>query len=609
MPPLPEDPKTKITKKHHDQIRQMAYAGKGTSASSSTSGSSLSDASSQDSQVPPPQPSMSQGQTKPPHEPSKSFRPTSPKPIPQRGQQGQLSSQENQGTGPRVPGSHSGTEDSGKPSNPRQDSSPSTTNHEATKSRPPLSEPHQPASRPGETTGKDSRSKPKTRTAPEAGSKEKASPNPPQPDRFDGSQARDDSHEAKASQHQASFKPAATGAFQGIVSVVTAPFRWLEMLWSLMIAFGWAIVQNFPSVLLFLQTLLALIAAKFGKGTVVQIKDWVSDSAGTVAGSAKAILDSKHADVLEAYGWNKDIPYEKLPPVLPLVIHIEIWEPGLKLAFRDVDSLQPLIPDLDLGDVARKKKQMPIEMAKKLKKLNSLFVSELTKSLGPSRIVMTELLWKIEHHPVKDILYSDMKASTSSLELEAETSWLTNWWKPKTRARTELENRLKSTLGVFKTSLHDRSSLMSRMYGQQVTDLILDTEATESDDDTFRLWLSAHDLENTAGGQAVDEDQIAWSKALTGMSNTYSNVKAVCETISLDKEIFMEASKLMADEIKHLKKAINSLETTQNNLKGFDDEQFNVDYARRVETKLLAEEVRTWLDVTKKYYGKDSEEE
>ncbi|RTE68265.1 hypothetical protein BHE90_017358 [Fusarium euwallaceae] len=228
-----------MTKKHHDRIRQMAYAGKGTSASSSTSGSSLSDASSQDSQVPPPQPSVSQGQTKPPHEPSKSFRPTSPKPIPQRGQQGQLSSQENQGTGPRVPGRHSGTEDSGKPSNPRQDSSPSTANHEATESRPPLSEPHQPASRkqqesqphhsrgfpqgPGETTGKDSRSKPKTRTAPEAGSKEKASPNPPQPDRFDGSQARDDSHEAKASQHQASFKPAATGAFQGIVSVVIAP--------------------------------------------------------------------------------------------------------------------------------------------------------------------------------------------------------------------------------------------------------------------------------------------------------------------------------------------------------------------------------------------------
>ncbi|RMJ20310.1 hypothetical protein CDV36_000138 [Fusarium kuroshium] len=396
------------------------------------------------------------------------------------------------------------------------------------------------------------------------GSKEKASPNPPQPDRFDGSQARDDSHEAKASQHQASFKPAATGAFQGIVSVVTAPFRWLEMLWSLMIAFGWAIVQNFPSVLLFLQTLLALIAAKFGKGTVVQIKDWVSDSAGTVAGSAKAILDSKHADVLEAYGWNKDIPYEKLPPVLPLVIHIEIWEPGLKLAFRDVDSLQPLIPDLDLGDVARKKKQMPIEMAKKLKKLNSLFVSQLTKSLGPSRIVMTELLWKIEHHPVKDILYSDMKASTSSLDMA---------------------NKLKGEYDIMVQ------------------------KATESDDDTFRLWLSAHDLENTAGGQAVDEDQIAWSKALTGMSNTYSNVKAVCETISLDKEIFMEASKLMADEIKHLKKAINSLETTQNNLKGFDDEQFNVDYARRVETKLLAEEVRTWLDVTKKYYGKDSEEE
>ncbi|RSL43611.1 hypothetical protein CEP51_016338, partial [Fusarium floridanum] len=286
--------------------------------------------------------------------------------------------------------------------------------------------------------------------------------------------------------------------------------------------------------------------------------------AGTVAGSAKAILDSKHADVLEAYGWNKDIPYEKLPPVLPLVIHIEIWEPGLKLAFRDVDSLQPLIPDLDLGDVARKKKQMPIEMAKKLKKLNSLFVSELTKSLGPSRIVMTELLWKIEHHPVKDILYSDMKASTSSLDMA---------------------NKLKGEYDIMVQ------------------------KATESDDDTFRLWLSAHDLENTAGGQAVDEDQIAWSKALTGMSNTYSNVKAVCETISLDKEIFMEASKLMADEIKHLKKAINSLETTQNNLKGFDDEQFNVDYARRVETKLLAEEVRTWLDVTKKYYGKDSEEE
>ncbi|EEU35140.1 uncharacterized protein NECHADRAFT_88683 [Fusarium vanettenii 77-13-4] len=695
MPPLPEGHGTKITNEHLDRIRRMAYAaGKGTSASSSTSGesvfSSLSDASSQDSQVPPPRPTdarasdkypststpahaksqdevegqnqpldqsrgrreasasqahAKQGSQIPLHEPSKSLRPPSPKPIPQRGQQGQPPSKETQGTGPRVPSSHSGTEDSGKPSNPPQDSSPSTANHAPSNQQagtpggikikrlpplsspnsPPLSQPHHTRGyhqEPSETTGKDSRSKPKTRTVPEAGSKKKASPNPPQPDRFNGSQARDGSHKAKASQHQASFKPAVTGMFQSFVSAVTAPFRWLASLAPLLLAFGWAIAQNLPSLLRCAQMILSLIAAKFGKGTLIEAKDWVSGTAGTIAGYAS----SGGAYVTDAFGWYRDIPYERLPPVLPLVIHIEVWEPGLNLAVRDVDSLQTLIPDLDLGDVARKKNQMPIDKAKMLKELNSLFVSELTRSLGPSRIVMTELLWKIQHHPVKNLLDSDMKASTSSPESEPETSWLTNWWKPKSRARAELENRLNSALGAFKTSLHDRSSLISKVYGQLASDSILDAEkvvcgmanklkgqydfmvqnATESGDDTFRLWLSTHDSQNMAGGQATDEDQIGSSKALAGISNTYSNLKAVCETISLDEELFMEASKQMADEIKFLKKATNSLGTTLKNLEGFSDGQFNADYAGRVETKVLVEMVGTWLDITKAYYGKDS---
>ncbi|KAI8710970.1 hypothetical protein NCS52_01510400 [Fusarium sp. LHS14.1] len=622
MLPLPEDHGTKITNERLDRIRRMAYAaGKGTSASSSTSGesvfSSLSDASSQDSQVPPPRPTEARASDKypsastPAHAKSPDEVEGQNQPRDQlRGRRGASASQAHAKQASQIP----------------PHSSPSTANHASRSQQaaipggikikrlpalsspnsPPLSQPHHSRGyqqEPSETTGKDSRSKPKTRTAPEAGSKEKASPNPPQPDSFDGSQARDDSHNAKAREHQASFKPTVTGVFQSFVSAVTAPFRWLASLATLSLAFGWAVVQNLPSLLNCAQMLMGLIGAKFGKGTLIEAKDWVSG-----------------AYVTNAFGWNGDIPYEKLPPVLPLVIHIEVWEPGLKLAVRDVDSLQTLIPDLDLGDFARKKTQMPIDKAKMLNELSSFFVSELTRSLGPSRIVLTDLLWKIQHHPVKNLLDSDMK--------ESETTWLANWWKPKNRARAELENRLKSALGVFKTSLHDRSSLVSKVYGQLASYSILDAEkfvcgmanmlkgqydfmvqnATESGDDTSRLWLSTHDSESMAGGQAADEDQMGSSKALAGISNTYSNLKAVCETISLDEELFAEASKRMGDEIKFLRKAINSLETTQKNLEGFSDEQFNADYAGRVETNVLVEMVKAWLDITKAYYGKDSEE-
>lgn len=475
MPPLPEDLETKITNEHLDRIRRMAYAaGKGTSASYSTSGESVfsspSDTSSQGSKVPPPrptdagasdkhsgasapahakshdevggrnqlrnqsrgrreasasQPRAKQGSQIPPHEPSKSSRPPSPKPIPQRGQQGQPPSKETQGTGPRVPGSRSCTEDSGKPSNPPQDSSPSTADHAPRDQQagnpggikikrlprsnsPPLSQPdhtrgHQPE--PSETTGKDSRSKPKTRTPPEAGSKEKASPNPPQPDRFDGSQARDDSHKAKASQHQASFIPAVTGVFQSFVLAVKAPFKWLASLLALGLASGWAIVENLPTILRLAQMAVGLLAMTLSKGSLIETKDWVSGKAATFA----SYVSSGGAHVADAFRRHEDIPYEESRPVLPLVIHIEIWEPALKLAVCDVESLPLLIPDLDLGDAAKMK---PFDEIKILEELNSWFVSELTKSLGPSRTAMTELLFKIQHYPVKNIFNSNMKAST-----------------------------------------------------------------------------------------------------------------------------------------------------------------------------------------------------
>ncbi|RSL51377.1 hypothetical protein CEP54_011474 [Fusarium duplospermum] len=557
MPPLPEDAAAKMTNEDLDRIRRMAYAmGKGTSGSSSASGesvfSSLSDASSQDSQVPPPRPTEARASDECPS----ASKPSNPPKDSSRSTANQASRNQQAGIPggikiKRLPASSSSNSpplsqphhSRGCQQEPSETTGKDSRSKPETRTAPEAGSHHSTGCQqePSGTTGKDSRSKPKTRPSPEAGSKEKASPDIPQPDRFDGSQARDDSHKAKASQHQASFKTVVIGVCQGFLWAVTSPF----------------------SVLRCVQGILGLIVLFFGKGTFIEVKDWVSDTAGTIAGSTKTAFGSQTAYLKDALGWDKDIPYEELPPVLPLVIHIEIWEPGLKLAVRDLDNLQPLIPDLDLGNVARKKKQMAIGNAKWLKELSSLFVSELTKSLGPSRIVMRELLWKIRHHPVKNQLDSDTKAK----------AFVCGW-----------ANNFKGQ--------HD---FMVR-------------RATESGDDTSRLWLSTHDSENAAGGQAADEDSIGSSKALAGMSNTWSNVNALCETISLDEELFMEASKQMAKEITHLKKAIKNLETTQKNLKGFSDEQFDADYAGRVETKVLVELVQTWLDLTKAYYGKDSEE-
>lgn len=175
---------------------------------------------------------------------------------------------------------------------------------------------------------------------------------------------------------------------------------------------------------------------------------------------------------------------------------------------------------------------------------------------------------------------------------------------------------------MFKTSLQHRLSLISEIRDKLAMESILNADrfactmteklkdrydnmvqkATESGDDTSRLWLSAHDSENTDG------DQIGSSKALEGISKAYSGMKTVCETIRLDDELFEEALKQMADEIIHLKQAIGSLKTTQKNLEGFIDEHFDADYANRVEKDFLEKTVKTWLDMTNAYYGEGSEE-
>lgn len=117
-------------------------------------------------------------------------------------------------------------------------------------------------------------------------------------------------------------------------------------------------------------------------------------TAWTVASSGGAYVTTAYSDAMvKVFGPNT--PYDDFRPVIPLVVHIELWEPGLELAVSDIDRLQPLIPDLDLGDAAKKKKQMLIDKAKMLSDLSALFVSELTNSLGPARMEMADLLWKI----------------------------------------------------------------------------------------------------------------------------------------------------------------------------------------------------------------------
>ncbi|KAJ4180791.1 hypothetical protein NW767_012529 [Fusarium falciforme] len=117
-------------------------------------------------------------------------------------------------------------------------------------------------------------------------------------------------------------------------------------------------------------------------------------TAWTVTSSGGAYVTTAYSDAM-AKVFGPDTPYDDFRPVIPLVVHIELWEPGLELAVSDIDRLQPLIPDLDLGDAAKKKKQMPIDKAKMLSDLSALFVSELTNSLGPARMEMADLLWKI----------------------------------------------------------------------------------------------------------------------------------------------------------------------------------------------------------------------
>lgn len=128
-------------------------------------------------------------------------------------------------------------------------------------------------------TGNASRSKPKTRTTFVTDTEEKSSRNSPQPDEFDDSQAPNEGDKARASPGQniqpiqASFKSAVTRAFKSLVSAVKAPFRWLALLCSLLLALGWIMVENLPGLVQCGQMILGLRISSFGKGTFIEAKN------------------------------------------------------------------------------------------------------------------------------------------------------------------------------------------------------------------------------------------------------------------------------------------------------------------------------------------------